>query len=376
MTVTARRSAPSSPGPPGSGTVEQVLTDYWAKRGMVSEPIPFDGRSDYVGFVNRGIPSGGVFAGAEAPKTAAAGRQVRRRPGRAARPVLPRGLRQRTRRSRASRRPTTMNVYEADPTPANLAHRPAAGRLAARQRTALAEAVQGHARARHLVLRAQSRTPSRRRRPPRRPRRPSAAPVQVPGPQARSHALSGRSAPPRRPRRGGALFDQLLAGDLLDEPHRLVDRREGADGSGDATGFSSIGRVLQDRGDGSCELIDRRGSRQVEGLALARVVGDRDPGAGASNSFTVRPLVVAEEGRTTSGAPWASAPSVLPKPPWQTITSARRATSSCGTQVSTWTFGRHLPELGDLPLGVADREQNPDRERRQSLDRRAVEGRV
>ena len=41
---------------------------------MVSEPIPFDGRSDYVGFVNRGIPSGGVFAGAEAPKTAAAGR--------------------------------------------------------------------------------------------------------------------------------------------------------------------------------------------------------------------------------------------------------------------------------------------------------------
>ena len=37
---------------------------------MVSEPIPFDGRSDYVGFINRGIPAGGVF-GAEAPKTAA-----------------------------------------------------------------------------------------------------------------------------------------------------------------------------------------------------------------------------------------------------------------------------------------------------------------
>ena len=57
-------------GPAGSGTVERVLTDYWSKRGMVSEQIPFDGRSDYVGFVNRGIPSGGVFAGAEAPKTA------------------------------------------------------------------------------------------------------------------------------------------------------------------------------------------------------------------------------------------------------------------------------------------------------------------
>ena len=64
--------APGNPsGPAGSGLVEKVLVDYWAKRGMVSEPIPFDGRSDYVGFINRGIPAGGVFAGAEAPKTAA-----------------------------------------------------------------------------------------------------------------------------------------------------------------------------------------------------------------------------------------------------------------------------------------------------------------
>ena len=62
---------PNVSGPAGSGTVERVLTDYWAERGMVSEPIPFDGRSDYVGFINRGIPAGGVFAGAEAPKTAA-----------------------------------------------------------------------------------------------------------------------------------------------------------------------------------------------------------------------------------------------------------------------------------------------------------------
>ena len=57
-------------GPEGSGTIEKVLVDYWAKRGMASEPIPFDGRSDYVGFIDRGIPAGGVFAGAEAPKTA------------------------------------------------------------------------------------------------------------------------------------------------------------------------------------------------------------------------------------------------------------------------------------------------------------------
>ena len=58
-------------GPPGTGTIERVLTDDWARRGLASEPIPFDGRSDYVGFINRGIPAGGVFAGAEAPKTAA-----------------------------------------------------------------------------------------------------------------------------------------------------------------------------------------------------------------------------------------------------------------------------------------------------------------
>ena len=32
--------------------------------------IPFDGRSDYVGFTDRGIPAGGVFAGAEGVKTA------------------------------------------------------------------------------------------------------------------------------------------------------------------------------------------------------------------------------------------------------------------------------------------------------------------
>jgi len=58
-------------GPAGSGKVEEVLTKYWSQKSMESEPIPFDGRSDYVGFVNRGIPAGGVFAGAEAPKTAA-----------------------------------------------------------------------------------------------------------------------------------------------------------------------------------------------------------------------------------------------------------------------------------------------------------------
>jgi Zn-dependent M28 family amino/carboxypeptidase len=58
-------------GPEGSGKVEQVFDDYFRSLGLADEKIPFDGRSDYVGFTDRGIPAGGVFAGAEAPKTAA-----------------------------------------------------------------------------------------------------------------------------------------------------------------------------------------------------------------------------------------------------------------------------------------------------------------
>ncbi len=46
-----------------------MFADWWASQGYVSEQIPFDGRSDYVGFTDRGIPAGGVFAGAEALKT-------------------------------------------------------------------------------------------------------------------------------------------------------------------------------------------------------------------------------------------------------------------------------------------------------------------
>ena len=56
-------------GPLGSGFVEQVHTDWFDAQGQVHEPIPFDGRSDYVGFTDEGIPAGGIFSGAEAPKT-------------------------------------------------------------------------------------------------------------------------------------------------------------------------------------------------------------------------------------------------------------------------------------------------------------------
>ena len=65
-------SDPGNPaGPPGSGEVERVFADFWESQGLSSETIPFDGRSDYVGFTNLGIPAGGIFSGAEVPKTEA-----------------------------------------------------------------------------------------------------------------------------------------------------------------------------------------------------------------------------------------------------------------------------------------------------------------
>jgi Zn-dependent M28 family amino/carboxypeptidase len=61
---------PNPPGPTGSGRVEDVFDEWFKAQGMQSERGAFDGRSDYVGFTLRGIPSGGVFAGAEGEKTA------------------------------------------------------------------------------------------------------------------------------------------------------------------------------------------------------------------------------------------------------------------------------------------------------------------
>jgi Zn-dependent M28 family amino/carboxypeptidase len=57
-------------GPPGSGVIEDVFERYFQQREMATLPQAFDGRSDYVGFINRGIPGGGIFAGAEVHKTA------------------------------------------------------------------------------------------------------------------------------------------------------------------------------------------------------------------------------------------------------------------------------------------------------------------
>ncbi|HEU0182996.1 MAG TPA: M20/M25/M40 family metallo-hydrolase [Agromyces mariniharenae] len=57
-------------GPNGSGTIEGVFNDFFASQGEPTEPTDFDGRSDYFGFIEAGIPAGGLFTGAEGIKSA------------------------------------------------------------------------------------------------------------------------------------------------------------------------------------------------------------------------------------------------------------------------------------------------------------------
>ena len=57
-------------GPDGSAAIEALFEDFYAGRVLASEPTPLDGRSDYREFQARDIPVGGIFTGAEGPKTA------------------------------------------------------------------------------------------------------------------------------------------------------------------------------------------------------------------------------------------------------------------------------------------------------------------
>ena len=63
-------SAFGEKGPNGSALVEKVFLDYFKSQNLPVAPTAFDGRSDYFGFINNGIPAGGLFTGAEDPKTA------------------------------------------------------------------------------------------------------------------------------------------------------------------------------------------------------------------------------------------------------------------------------------------------------------------
>lgn len=51
--------------PKGSEELKNLYIDYYLSHGYNYTLIPFDGRSDYVGFIENGIPGGGIAAGAE-----------------------------------------------------------------------------------------------------------------------------------------------------------------------------------------------------------------------------------------------------------------------------------------------------------------------
>jgi aminopeptidase Y len=61
----------AGPGPEGSAQIEETFEAFFASRGIPFKGTDFSGRSDYGPFIAVGIPSGGLFTGAEGIKTAA-----------------------------------------------------------------------------------------------------------------------------------------------------------------------------------------------------------------------------------------------------------------------------------------------------------------
>lgn len=55
--------------PNGSGNLKDLYVDWYHKNGLNYTFVPFDGRSDYVGFIENGIPAGGIATGAEKIKS-------------------------------------------------------------------------------------------------------------------------------------------------------------------------------------------------------------------------------------------------------------------------------------------------------------------
>ena len=61
----------AGPGPAGSAQIEKTFEAFFNMRGLPFKGTDFSGRSDYGPFIATGIPSGGLFTGAEGVKTAA-----------------------------------------------------------------------------------------------------------------------------------------------------------------------------------------------------------------------------------------------------------------------------------------------------------------
>ena len=60
----------AGPGPAGSDLIEEKFEEFFNSRGLPFKGTDFSGRSDYGPFIAVGIPSGGLFTGAEGIKTA------------------------------------------------------------------------------------------------------------------------------------------------------------------------------------------------------------------------------------------------------------------------------------------------------------------
>jgi Zn-dependent M28 family amino/carboxypeptidase len=56
-------------GAPGSDKIEKDFEEFYEERGLPHVPALFSLRSDYAAFLENGIPSGGLFTGAEVLKT-------------------------------------------------------------------------------------------------------------------------------------------------------------------------------------------------------------------------------------------------------------------------------------------------------------------
>ncbi|EHK15250.1 uncharacterized protein TRIVIDRAFT_74747 [Trichoderma virens Gv29-8] len=62
-------NATNAESPAGSEELRNLYVDWYKSQGLNYTFIPFDGRSDYDGFIRAGIPAGGIATGAEAVKT-------------------------------------------------------------------------------------------------------------------------------------------------------------------------------------------------------------------------------------------------------------------------------------------------------------------
>ena len=92
FTYDGDQSAPPDPReavprvPEGSAGIERTLVRYLKSAGKPPEDTNFDGRSDYDGFTQAGVPAGGMFSGAE---TKMSGEQAERWGGEADQPFDP-----------------------------------------------------------------------------------------------------------------------------------------------------------------------------------------------------------------------------------------------------------------------------------------------